>query len=190
MPLPVPQLEANLPNAAFCSLVEHYSAVSHMVDLFVVWNVTGNQLQAAEGCCCRRRSISLLHQMLNGLGCGVGQLGAFQAELLRKTQRKLSCAGRATSRAKCVAFVRRKFSSIQAFESASTVEHSFKHSKELSGQKCCYNLRNGPVAQSVEQRIENPCVGGSIPPQATSLIATYLILFGAIYGNSNSKPSA
>ena len=28
---------------------------------------------------------------------------------------------------------------------------------------------NGPVAQSVEQRIENPCVGGSIPPQATKL---------------------
>ena len=26
---------------------------------------------------------------------------------------------------------------------------------------------NGLVAQSVEQRIENPCVGGSIPPQAT-----------------------
>lgn len=26
----------------------------------------------------------------------------------------------------------------------------------------------GPVAQSVEQRIENPCVDGSIPPQATS----------------------
>ena len=26
---------------------------------------------------------------------------------------------------------------------------------------------SGPVAQSVEQRIENPCVGGSIPPQAT-----------------------
>jgi hypothetical protein len=34
-----------------------------------------------------------------------------------------------------------------------------------------YNLRlasNGPVAQSVEQRIENPCVGGSIPPRATN----------------------
>ncbi len=31
-----------------------------------------------------------------------------------------------------------------------------------------YNFKlNGPVAQSVEQRIENPCVGGSIPPQAT-----------------------
>ena len=28
----------------------------------------------------------------------------------------------------------------------------------------------GPVAQSVEQRIENPCVGGSIPPQATIFI--------------------
>ena len=26
----------------------------------------------------------------------------------------------------------------------------------------------GPVAQSVEQRIENPCVGGSIPSQATT----------------------
>ena len=33
----------------------------------------------------------------------------------------------------------------------------------------CYTSRiHGPVAQSVEQRIENPCVGGSIPPQATS----------------------
>ena len=32
-----------------------------------------------------------------------------------------------------------------------------------------YNPASGPVAQSVEQRIENPCVGGSIPPQATSL---------------------
>jgi hypothetical protein len=29
------------------------------------------------------------------------------------------------------------------------------------------NADFGPVAQSVEQRIENPCVGGSIPPQAT-----------------------
>ncbi len=28
----------------------------------------------------------------------------------------------------------------------------------------------GLVAQSVEQRIENPCVGGSIPPQATRII--------------------
>ncbi len=28
---------------------------------------------------------------------------------------------------------------------------------------------NGPVAQLVEQRTENPCVGGSIPPRATKL---------------------
>ena len=34
-----------------------------------------------------------------------------------------------------------------------------------------YTLELGPVAQSVEQRIENPCVGGSIPPQATRLHA-------------------
>ena len=27
----------------------------------------------------------------------------------------------------------------------------------------------GLVAQSVEQRIENPCVGGSIPPRATNI---------------------
>jgi hypothetical protein len=29
--------------------------------------------------------------------------------------------------------------------------------------------QNGLVAQSVEQRIENPCVGGSIPPRATNI---------------------
>ena len=28
-------------------------------------------------------------------------------------------------------------------------------------------FKNGQVAQSVEQRTENPCVGGSIPPLAT-----------------------
>jgi hypothetical protein len=28
--------------------------------------------------------------------------------------------------------------------------------------------KHGLVAQSVEQRIENPCVGGSIPPRATN----------------------
>lgn len=31
---------------------------------------------------------------------------------------------------------------------------------------------SGPVAQLVEQRIENPRVGGSIPPQATSQALT------------------
>ncbi len=29
-------------------------------------------------------------------------------------------------------------------------------------------LKKGQVAQSVEQRTENPCVGGSIPPLATN----------------------
>ncbi len=33
----------------------------------------------------------------------------------------------------------------------------------------------GPVAQSVEQRIENPCVGGSIPPQATKFPQQFLL---------------
>ena len=33
--------------------------------------------------------------------------------------------------------------------------------------------RNGQVAQSVEQRTENPCVGGSIPPLATSSAMAY-----------------
>ena len=41
------------------------------------------------------------------------------------------------------------------------------------GERWCYNFNDGPVAQSVEQRIENPCVGGSIPPQATNLFITY-----------------
>ena len=36
---------------------------------------------------------------------------------------------------------------------------------------------NGQIAQSVEQRTENPCVGGSIPPLAT----TYYLIITAIY---------
>ena len=49
------------------------------------------------------------------------------------------------------------------------------------GQSCLYlqpafakasagkpDKRFGAVAQSVEQRTENPCVGGSIPPHTTS----------------------
>jgi hypothetical protein len=32
----------------------------------------------------------------------------------------------------------------------------------------------GPVAQLVEQRIENPRVGGSIPPQATKNFSLYI----------------
>ncbi len=33
----------------------------------------------------------------------------------------------------------------------------------------CLAFFLGRIAQSVEQRIENPCVGGSIPPLATTL---------------------
>ena len=32
----------------------------------------------------------------------------------------------------------------------------------------------GAVAQSVEQRTENPCVGGSIPPHTTNKICNAL----------------
>jgi hypothetical protein len=32
---------------------------------------------------------------------------------------------------------------------------------------------HGQVAQSVEQRTENPCVGGSIPPLATHITKAY-----------------
>jgi hypothetical protein len=31
----------------------------------------------------------------------------------------------------------------------------------------------GAVAQSVEQRTENPCVGGSIPPHTTRQTSSY-----------------
>ena len=34
---------------------------------------------------------------------------------------------------------------------------------------------SGQVAQSVEQRTENPCVGGSIPPLATNFSMRYLL---------------
>ena len=43
----------------------------------------------------------------------------------------------------------------------------------------------GLVAQSVEQRIENPCVGGSIPPRATKNLNSPLVglfSFMAWYG--------
>ena len=36
---------------------------------------------------------------------------------------------------------------------------------------------HGQIAQSVEQRIENPCVGGSIPPLATICFPQIKIIF-------------
>ncbi len=38
-------------------------------------------------------------------------------------------------------------------------------------------ILNGSVAQSVEQRTENPCVGGSIPSRAT-IYVFFLLLEG------------
>src|SRR5476649_260361 len=35
-------------------------------------------------------------------------------------------------------------------------------------KKVCFVNGCGQIAQSVEQRTENPCVGGSIPPLATN----------------------
>jgi hypothetical protein len=40
-------------------------------------------------------------------------------------------------------------------------------------------IREGAVAQSVEQRTENPCVGGSIPPHTTERL--WLVMTGAFY---------
>jgi len=37
--------------------------------------------------------------------------------------------------------------------------------------------KNGAVAQLVEQRTENPCVGGSIPPHTTETLAVMLGFF-------------
>jgi hypothetical protein len=49
----------------------------------------------------------------------------------------------------------------------------------VDGLTSAYSLqKNGLVAQLVEQRTENPCVGGSIPPQATST--------GALFYSENS----
>ena len=44
---------------------------------------------------------------------------------------------------------------------------SRRESKRSGELRVCYNRALGQVAQLVEQRTENPCVGGSIPPLAT-----------------------
>jgi hypothetical protein len=38
-------------------------------------------------------------------------------------------------------------------------------------------VKEGAVAQSVEQRTENPCVGGSIPPHTTKKSSDYEVKF-------------
>ena len=49
------------------------------------------------------------------------------------------------------------------------VKHGEAGRPELKSLCRCkvVNVSNGQVAQLVEQRTENPCVGGSIPPLAT-----------------------
>lgn len=42
----------------------------------------------------------------------------------------------------------------------------------------------GDVAQLVEQRIENPCVGGSIPPRSTSFFLLLLLTLSQVYTTS------
>ena len=42
-----------------------------------------------------------------------------------------------------------------------------EHTGKQKVKKCLF-IRVGWVAQLVEQRTENPCVGGSIPPPATT----------------------
>ncbi len=42
-----------------------------------------------------------------------------------------------------------------------------EHTGKQKVKKCLFK-RVGWVAQLVEQRTENPCVGGSIPPPATT----------------------
>ncbi len=43
----------------------------------------------------------------------------------------------------------------------------------------------GQIAQSVEQRIENPCVGGSIPPLATIYKKPHFAVFFCLYISQN-----
>ena len=45
---------------------------------------------------------------------------------------------------------------------SSGVEHLI-YIQRVRGSKPCPGTKHGSVAQLVEQRIENPCVGGSIP---------------------------
>ncbi len=50
-----------------------------------------------------------------------------------------------------------------------TISRDFPAGWHKSKKLCIVADFVGLVAQSVEQRIENPCVGGSIPPQATRI---------------------
>lgn len=55
-------------------------------------------------------------------------------------------------------------------------------------------LVDGQVAQSVEQRTENPCVGGSIPPLATKIqrpiVLSWVFSFKSPAGHARSLPQS
>ena len=52
----------------------------------------------------------------------------------------------------------------------------------VGAKKLSLSPTHGQVAQSVEQRIENPCVGGSIPPLATTFQSQLLSVGFVISG--------
>ena len=52
----------------------------------------------------------------------------------------------------------------------------------------CATLQSGDIAQSVEQRTENPCVGGSIPPLATNIFDEVLRCVAAHLRHGGSGP--
>ena len=45
-----------------------------------------------------------------------------------------------------------------------------------------FDLSDGQIAQLVERRTENPCVGGSIPSLATNKKASLVEVFLLVYG--------
>jgi hypothetical protein len=62
----------------------------------------------------------------------------------------------------------------------------------LQSQTTGQEIKNGAVAQSVEQRTENPCVAGSIPAHTTSKsfreIWSFLVLY-AFYHSCDAGKS-
>ena len=86
----------------------------------------------------------------------------------QKTQLKFGTAVRATP-LKSVWLLRMDAEQHLAVGTIFAVGALCRHSFGLTRNVFCYTRRSpGPVAQLVEQRIENPRVTGSIPVQATT----------------------
>ena len=58
--------------------------------------------------------------------------------------------------------------------------------QEIAGSNPVGTAICGFIAQSVEQRTENPCVAGSIPVLATSVGALYVLLLFSLAGENNT----